>query len=205
MAVDFKLYLITDRKQMRIPLPDAVRQALQGGVRAIQLREKDLSVRDLLELAWELRTITREFRAKLFINDRVDVAAAVEADGVHLGQKSMPPEPVRRIVGDKMLIGVSTHSVAEAKAAEAGGADFLTFGPVFFTQSKTEFGAPVGLDALKNVINEVSLPVYALGGVKSGNVQQVLGFGAYGISLISDIFAAEDIKQAAESVIRELQ
>ena len=130
MAVDFRLYLITDRKQVRIPLTEAVRQALEGGVRAVQLREKDLPVRELLAFARELRTLTRDFGAKLFINDRVDVAVAVEADGVHLGQQSMPASAARKVVGDRMLIGVSTHSVEEAMAAQSGGADFITFGPV---------------------------------------------------------------------------
>src|SRR5512147_2409528 len=118
LFVDFKLYLITDRKQTRMPLPDAVRLALEGGVRAVQLRERDLPIRELLAVAQELRSVTREFGAKLFLNDRVDVAVAVEADGVHLGHQSMPPEAVRTIVGRRMLIGVSTHSIEEARAAE---------------------------------------------------------------------------------------
>src|SRR5512138_717868 len=118
MVVDFRLYLITDRKVARSPLPEAVRLALEGGVRAVQLREKDLPVRELLALARELRSITREHDAKLFINDRVDVAMLAEADGVHLGQQSMPVHAVRSIVGDDMLIGASTHSFEEAWDAE---------------------------------------------------------------------------------------
>ena len=124
--VDFRLYLITDRKVSTEPLPEAVRLALEGGVRAIQFREKDLPVRELLSLALELRSITREFGAKLFINDRVDVAVAVDADGVHLGHQSIPVGAARKIVGTSMLIGVSTHDLMEAKAAEAGGADALS-------------------------------------------------------------------------------
>jgi thiamine-phosphate pyrophosphorylase len=202
VAVDFKLYLITDRRQTRLPLPDAVQQALKGGVKAIQLREKDLSVRELLRLAGELRGITRAFGAKLFINDRVDVAIAVDADGVHLGHASMPPEAVRGIVGSNMLVGVSTHTILEAKAAEAGGADFITFGPVFFTPSKAGFGSAVGLEYLKSARKEVSIPVFGLGGIRSGDVNQVLSYGADGISMISAIFGSEDIQGAAESIIR---
>ncbi len=144
MPVDFKLYLITDRKQTKLPLPEAVRLALQGGVPAVQLREKDLPVRELLALAQELRAITREFGAKLFVNDHVDVAVAVEADGVHLGHQSMPVDAARKIVGSRMLIGVSTHSAQEAKDAEARGADFITFGPVFETPSKVHVWKTVG-------------------------------------------------------------
>ena len=203
MAVDFKLYLITDRKQTKLPMPEAVRLALEGGVKAIQLREKDLPVRDLLQLARELRILTRDFGARLFINDRVDVALVVEADGVHLGHQSMPSAPVKKLAGSKLLVGVSTHTIEEAKAAETGGADFITFGPVFPTLSKAEFGDPVGLKNLKNAKNAVQIPVFGLGGIKSGNIKQAIGFGADGISMISAIFGAEDIRKAAETVLRE--
>ncbi|OGW40534.1 MAG: thiamine-phosphate diphosphorylase [Nitrospirae bacterium GWD2_57_9] len=203
MPVDFKLYLITDRKNTKLPLPEAVRLALQGGVRAIQLREKDLPVRELLELARKLRELTLDFGAKLFINDRVDVAIAVDADGVHLGHQSMPPEPVRRILGKGKLIGVSTHNIVEAKEAEAGGADFITFGPVFFTPSKANFGAAVGLEYLKIAKNRINIPIFGLGGIKSGNLREVFRFGADGVSLISAIFGAQDIRKAAEAIVGE--
>jgi thiamine-phosphate pyrophosphorylase len=201
LPVDFKLYLITDRTQVKMPLVAAVRLALEGGVRSVQLREKDLPVRELLALSQEMRTLTNEFGAKLFINDRVDVAVAVNADGVHLGHKSMPVEAVRRVVGNNMLIGVSTHNLAEAKAAEAGGADFITFGPVFDTPSKAKLGTPVGAEALKEIKYEINIPFYALGGIKSGNIKQVLCAGASGVAMISAILAAEDIKKASSKLI----
>lgn len=195
--LDFKIYLITDRKVATKPLPEAVRLALEGGVRAVQLREKDLPIRALLVLAQELRSITREYGAKLFINDRVDVAVAVDADGVHLGHRSMPPEGARRVVGKDMLIGVSTHSLEEAKAAEAGGADFITFGPIFETPSKAKYGHPVGLDAIKTLIADVSIPIFAIGGIHGGNIQQVILSGAAGVAMISAIFSSPDIRTAA--------
>ena len=200
MAVDFKLYLITDWKIAMRPLPDAVRLALEGGVRAVQLREKGLPVRELLALAREIRTITREFGAKLIVNDRVDVAVAVDADGVHLGHASMPPEPVRRIVGSRMLIGVSTHTSEEALAAEAGGADFITFGPVFSTPSKQAYGPPAGIGALRDVKKLVSIPVFGLGGIRPENIAEVLRTGTDGVAMISAVFAADDIRKAAEEV-----
>jgi thiamine-phosphate pyrophosphorylase len=187
-----------------MPLAEAVLQALKGGVKAIQLREKNLPVRELLALAQELRAITKEFGARLFINDRADVAVAANADGVHLGHQSMLPEPVRKIIGQDKLIGVSTHTLEEAKAAEAAGADFITFGPVFFTPSKAKFGRPVGLNDLKSVKNEVGIPVFALGGIQSGDIEQVLGYGADGISMISAIFGAHDIQKASETIIKEI-
>ncbi len=200
LPVDFKLYLITHRKQTRIPLSAAVRLALEGGVRAIQLREKDLPIRELLALSQELRAMTKEFGAKLFINDQVDVAVAVEADGVHLGHASMPAAAVRKIVGNKLMIGVSTHNVEEARLAESAGADFVTFGPIYETPSKAHLGAPAGLDALKNVKRAVDIPIFALGGIKGGNIGHVLWAGAYGVSMISAIFGADDIRKKAKNI-----
>ena len=202
MSIDFKLYLITDRKQIKMPLPAAVRLALEGGVRAIQLREKDLPMRELLALSQELRAMTKEFGAKLFINDNVDVAVTVDADGVHLGHQSMPAAAVRNIVGRKLMIGVSTHTLDEVRAAESGGADFVTFGPIYETPSKTHLGAPVGIEALRSVKRavDIDIPIFALGGVRGKNIGHVLWAGAYGVSVISAIFGAEDIKKAAKNI-----
>lgn len=204
MPVDFKLYLITDRKQTKMPLPEAVRLALKGGVPAVQLREKDLPVRELLALAQELRGITREFGAKLFVNDHVDVAVAVEADGVHLGRQSMPVDAVRKIVGSKMLIGASTHSVQETKEAAAGGADFVTYGPVFETPSKMQYGKPLGKSTIREAKYPISIPLFAVGGIKSGNILQVIAAGADGVALISSILAAEDITAAARKFMQAI-
>ena len=204
MAVDFRLYLITDRRVMKMPLPAAVRLALKGGVPAIQVREKDLPVRELLVLTGELRKLTREYGAKLFINDRVDVAAAVEADGVQLGHQSMPPDAVRRIVGSNMLIGVSTHTLPEAVNAEEAGADFITLGPIFATPSKMHYGDPIGVGAIGVVKKHVQIPVFALGGIGKANIAQVMQAGADGIAMISAIFAADDIQRAAELVSRRV-
>ena len=204
MPVDFKLYLITDRKQTKMPLPEAIRLALQGGVPAVQLREKDLPVRELLALAQELRIITREFGAKLFVNDHVDVAVAVGADGVHLGRQSMPVDAARKIVGSGMLIGASTHSVHEAKDAEVRGADFVTYGPIFETPSKAQYGKPVGKSTISDVKYPITIPVFAIGGIKSGNVLQVIAAGADGVALISSILAADDITAAARKFMQAI-
>lgn len=204
MAVDFKLYLITDRKITKMPLPAAVRLAIKGGVRAVQVREKDLPVRELLAIAQELRRITRESNAKLFINDRVDVAVAVEADGVHLSHQSMPSEAVRKIVGKKMLVGVSTHSLAEAVNAEETGADFITLGPIFVTPSKMQYGEPLGVESIGIVKKHIRIPVFGLGGIRNANIAQVMQAGADGIAMISAIFAADDIQRAAELTNRRI-
>lgn len=201
MKVNFKLYLITDRKQTeKTNLVKAVRQALDGGIKAVQLREKDLDTRGLLKLAYRMRELTDKYDSKLFINDRFDIALAVGADGVHLTQASVPVNAVRKTVKKKLMIGVSTHSLKEAKEAEKGGADFITFGPVYRTLSKIKYGVPVGLDALKEVSSKMKIPVFALGGVTNSRIADVKKAGAFGVSMISEILRADDIKRKAREV-----
>lgn len=205
--IDFKLYLITDRKLFgdSYTLYAAVEEALKDGVKAVQLREKDLGIRELLEMAYKMKEITKKYKAKLFINDRVDVALAVKADGVHLGQSSMPPSAVRKIAKDKLMIGVSTHGIKEALEAEKRGADFITLGPVYKTPSKLKYGKPIGIDVLKKVKSRVSIPVFAIGGIKEDKVKEVMGAGADGIALISGILGAVDIKSAAKHYIMRVK
>ena len=202
----FRLYLITDRNQTGgRNLVDVVKEALAGGVKAVQLREKDLPIRELLKLAEEMRRITKDAGAMLFINGRMDVAMAVGADGIHLGQTDLPVDVVRKIVGNRFMIGVSTHNLIEAKEAEAGSADFITFGPVYETPSKVKYGKPVGIEALKIAKSGVSIPVYAIGGINSGNIEQILYTRADGVALISAIIGAKEPKKAAEGIIRSIQ
>jgi len=204
-GVDFSLYLITDRRQ--VPggdLVTAVRGALEGGVRAVQLREKDLPAAELFPLARELRELTRRHGARLFVNDRLDVALAVGADGVHLGGHSLPTATARRLLGPLALIGVSTHSESEAARAARDGADFVTFGPVYFTPSKARYGAPVGLERLSAATAVSPLPVFALGGVTAERCVDVLAAGARGAALISAILADPDPAAAATRCLAQL-
>ncbi|BCR05952.1 putative thiamine-phosphate synthase [Desulfuromonas versatilis] len=204
--VDFNLYLITDRKA--VPpgrsLPEVIRGALEGGVRAVQLREKDLGARELYPLALELRRLTREFGARLLINDRIDVALAVEADGVHLGGQSLGAAAARRILGPGRLIGVSTHSLAEAETAQGEGADFLTFGPVYPTPSKAAYGAPVGPGELERTCRALRIPVFALGGVKERHIPEILSAGAAGIALISALITSPAPRSTAANLLKRL-
>ncbi|MBI5674370.1 MAG: thiamine phosphate synthase [Nitrospirae bacterium] len=204
--MDFNLYLISDRKLIAdsYSLIAAVRQALKGGVKVVQLREKDLEMRELLKLAYRMRELTMKYEARLFINDRLDIALAVGADGVHLTQNSIPAYAVRKVVKKRLMIGVSTHSLKEAKEAEQGGADFVTFGPLYKTSSKLKYGTPLGLSRLKNVCKEMSIPVLALGGVKSENIDEVKKSGAYGAAMISEILCADDIKEKTRELINIL-
>ncbi len=203
-GVDFKLYLITDRKLFPddYSLFTAVEDALKAGVRAIQLREKDLPVRELLDMAYKMRELTARYNARLFINDRADIAMCVNADGVHLGQTSMPVYAVKKVVGNRMMIGVSTHNLDEALAAEMEGADFITFGPIYKTPSKIRFGEPVGVESLKIVTKKVSIPVFGIGGIKPDNAKEVINAGAYGIALISGILGENDVRSAAVNYLK---
>jgi thiamine-phosphate pyrophosphorylase len=207
VTIDFSLYLITDRKLLtpHSSLLTAVEDGLKGGVKAVQLREKDLNTRELLELAYKIRELTKEYHAKLFINDRIDIALAIGADGVHIGQKGIPAHAVRKIVQEKLRIGVSTHSLEEALEAERDGADFITLGPIYETPSKLKYGKPIGVDTLRRVKSAVSIPVFGIGGIKLDRVQEVMEAGADGVALISAILAAQDIKGTTEKFMRLLK
>ena len=205
MKVDFSLYLITDRRQMKAPFYEGIEDALKGGVKALQLREKDLPVRQLYEMACKLREITSRYGARLFVNDRLDVALSVEADGIHLAGTSFPPRAVQKITGGKMLIGVSTHTVKEAIEAERDGADFITFGPVYETPSKKKYGPPAGTGKLKEVAERISIPVFGLGGIKIERVSDVLKSGAQGVALISSILLSDNIERETSKFITSVE
>ena len=206
MKLDFDLYMITDRQQTEgRSLTAVIEAALQGGVRGIQLREKDLPPRALYPLAREVRRLTALYGARLLINDRLDVALAVEADGVQLTTTSLPVVVARRLLGPQRLLGVSTHNPAEAQEAAEGGADFIVFGPVFYTPSKAAYGQPVGIAALRAVRAAMPLPILAIGGVKSANLEQVMAAGADGIAVISAISSAEDPTAASKDLLSMLQ
>ncbi len=206
---DFDLYLITDRKQARgTDLFRVVERALKGGVKAVQLREKDLSSRELYFTASGMRELTSRYGAALFINDRIDIALAVDADGVHLGGESLPVAAARKLLGANRLIGVSCHDRAGAMAAQRDGADFITFGPVFYTPSKARYGDPVGIAELTETARLLHIPVFALGGIKRENAPEVIAAGAHGIALISAIIAAADPEREAadlQALLRNLR
>jgi thiamine-phosphate pyrophosphorylase len=204
--IDFNLYLITGRGEtLGRNLEFVVEEALRGGVRAIQLREKALTAKELYETAYELRRLTSRYGAKLFINDRVDVALAVDADGVNIGGSSLPIYKVRRLLGEKKLIGGSCHNQVQAITAQEMGADFITFGPVYFTPSKASYGDPVGLELLQTITDMLQIPVFALGGIKRENCHEVVGCGVRGIALISAIMSAAEPRDAARGLIGQLR
>lgn len=190
--VDFSLYLVTDRTQTRgRPLSEVVEECLGAGLRAVQLREKDLSASELLDLARPLRDLTRHSGARLFINDRVDVALAIGADGIQRAHHSLPTATIRSVAGPGMLIGVSTHRPEEGRNAQIDGADFVVFGPIYDTPSKRPYGVPLGLDALARAVEAVTIPVFAIGGITPERVSAVKAAGASGVAVIRALLAHE--------------
>ena len=199
--IDFSLYLISD--QQALPqgrdFLTSVEQALQGGVDAIQLRDKDLPACERLALAHQLRALTRRYRVRLLINGSVDIALAAEADGVHLGASSQPVAEARRLLGPQRLIGYSAHSPAELAMAAEQGADFATFSPVFFTPSKAAYGSPQGLERLAAACSTSPIPVFALGGIDPTHIAAVCQVGAQGVAVISAILASSEPRSAAQA------
>lgn len=191
----FRYYLITDRKLCKpLPLTEVVDQACRQGIKAVQLREKDLGGKALFSLAGEIREITRKWNAKLFVNDRADIALAVGADGVHCRETSMNPGDVKQL-DDSRTVGASVHSLESARKAQRDGADFLLFGPVFYTASKAGYGSPQGVSQLRRTAKAVNIPVFAVGGVTSARAVKCRTAGAYGVAGISSIMSAVSVQQ----------
>lgn len=199
-----ELYIVTDRKASRgRDHMSMVRAALDGGADVIQLRDKDLSGRDLYALAREMASLVHASRARFIVNDRLDIALAAGADGVHLGQYDLPVAAARSLSPPSFIIGASVGSVEEALAAERDGADYIALSPVFSTPTKDDAGPGHGLEVLREIKAAVKLPVIAIGGVNAGNVTEVVAAGADGVAVISAVLGADDVEAAARSM-REL-
>ncbi len=203
--IDFRCILVTDRRQTAgRPLVAALQAAAQAGIKAIQLREKDLTPRELFALAIEARSVLAPLGTRLLINDRADIACAANLDGVHLTTTSLTPAAARCCLHAGMLVGVSTHSLVEARFAEQFGADFITFGPVFYTASKAPYGTPKGVQALREVCAAVQIPVFALGGITLEGIPPCLDAGAHGVAAILALMNVPDIAVAVREFIRVL-
>lgn len=200
--IEFSLYLVSDRHQTGgRPLVPLLREALGVGLRAVQLREKDLATRPLLLLAEEVLRLTRDHGAWLLINDRVDLVMALGADGVHLRSDSLPVAVVRRLLGPDRMIGVSAHSVDEVLRAESEGADFAVLGPVYDTSAKRAYGPSIGLPPIQEASRRCRIPVFAIGGITVSRVHDVRRAGAFGVAGISSILTAECIASATRDLL----
>lgn len=189
--LDYSLYLVTDRRlSLGRSTVEVVAAAVSGGVTCVQLREKHCSTREFLEEARRVRELLVGTGVPLIINDRLDVALAVAADGVHLGQNDMHISDARRLVGERLVIGISAESVADAIRAEAEGADYIGVSPVFTTPTKMDTAPPLGLEGLREIRRAVSLPLVAIGSIRHDNAAEVLRAGADGLAVVSAIVSA---------------
>ncbi len=204
--MDWTLYMVTDSKLARGRSHLEVAQAaIRGGATVIQLRDKEATTRQLVETGRLLRDLTREKGVTFIVNDRVDVALAVEADGVHLGVDDMPVSIARRLMGPEAIIGFSPETVEQARQAEAEGADYLGVGAVFGTGTKPDAGPPIGVEGLREMVQAVSIPVVAIGGVTADNAASCIRAGAAGVAVVSAVVAAEDVEAAARQLREQIE
>ena len=197
---DLLLYAVTDRSWLNgRTLKEVVKESLDGGVTFVQLREKHLDQENFLEEARELKELCKEYHVPFVINDNVDIAVMMDADGVHVGQSDMEAQDVRAKLGPDKIIGVSARTVEQAVKAEKMGADYLEISAVFSTSTKLD-AREVSWETLKEICETVSIPVVAIGGITADNLSQLAGTGVDGVAVVSAIFAQKDIKAATENL-----
>ncbi|MFC5713368.1 thiamine phosphate synthase [Thalassorhabdus alkalitolerans] len=202
---DFRLYTITGEEfHSGRSMLEVMEEAVKGGSDIIQLRDKFSSKKEVFEKAKKLREMTARYGAAFIVNDHIDVALAAGADGIHLGQDDLPLSEARKIVGEDMIIGISTHAIEEAREAERNGADYIGVGPVFATKSKVDVIDPVTTSYVKQVADEITIPFVAIGGIKLHNVDQVIDAGADRICAISEIVGSTDIQGTCQGFLDKL-
>ncbi|MGR6836068.1 thiamine phosphate synthase [Syntrophomonas erecta] len=202
MSIDYSLYLISDRSILQgRDLLAAVEASLKGGTTLVQLREKDISSREFYNLAIELKQLLQSYNIPLIINDRLDIALAVDAEGLHIGQDDLPIETARKILGPGKILGYSVSNVEEALYGEGHGADYLGAGSVYPTGSKSDAGNPIGLQELTKIRQSVSIPIVGIGGIGINNIAEVKKTGVDGVSVISAILGSQDIEGASRNLI----
>ena len=198
--IDLSLYLVTDKSDDVEKFLNTIEEAIKGGVTVVQIREKTAETLDFYNLALKVKEITTKYDVPLIINDRVDVALAIDADGVHVGQSDMPCDVTRKLIGEDKILGVSAATVDEAKKAEKDGADYIGTGAVFPTSTKDDAPSITKQD-LKDVVDSISIPVVAIGGINLENASQLKDTGIAGISVVSAIMSAENPKTASEELL----
>ncbi|MBI3802343.1 MAG: thiamine phosphate synthase [Nitrospirae bacterium] len=204
-SIDFKIYLIGDRTQTSgRPLSQVIREAGRAGIRAIQFREKDLPLRAQLQLASEIRSVAKQQRMQFFVNDRIDLCLALDAEGIHLPSSGLPVAVAREMLGGSKRIGVSCHSLEEVQRAEFEGADFAVLGPIYETPSKRPYGPPLGIDLFRKVRRSTAIPLFAIGGVDRLRLKELFEAGADGVAMISAILSSSDVYQASQALIEEM-
>ena len=200
--LESRLFLVTDRHQTKgRPLVPLLQRVLTAAAPAIQLRERDLSARELVTLAREVQAVTASRRSQLLINDRIDVALALEGVGVHLRSNSLPVSVARQVLGTQRLLGISVHAVEEAVQVESQGADYIVLGPIYETPSKQMFGPPLGIHTLERACRLVRIPIIGIGGVTAARAREMRRAGAFGVAVITAVLGAADVESATRELL----
>ncbi len=200
---DLRLYLVTDEGlSFGRPLEDVVREAIEGGVTMVQLREKEASTRDFVELALRLKPLCHKAGVPLIINDRIDVALAVDADGVHIGQSDMPYEVARRLLGPEKIVGLSVENFEDLEVANGLDVDYVGISPVYGTPTKTDTSEPFGLDGLRRAVGLSAHPTVAIGGMNVATIGDVMRAGTDGVAVVSAICSAPSPRKAAQELLK---
>ena len=198
--IDYSVYLVTDRRNKTDDeFLNIIEEAIKGGTTIVQLREKTASTKEFYDLALKVKEITSRYGVPLLINDRIDIALAVDSEGVHIGQDDMPADIAREIIGEDKILGVSASTVEEAKKAEIDSADYIGSGAVFPTATKDDADS-VSEEELKEIVDSIDIPVVAIGGITVENASTLKGSGIAGVSVVSAIMSAEDPKEASEKL-----
>lgn len=201
--IDYSIYLVTDRDLMSTEtLEEAVEEAIKGGCTLVQLREKDCSSLDFYNTAVNVKKITDKYNVPLLINDRLDIALAVDAAGVHVGQSDLPCSVVRKIMGEDKIIGVSAGNLDDALRAQEDGADYLGVGAMYATGTKKD-AKPTSMDELKKIRENISIPIVVIGGINKDRIEDFKGIGIDGLAIVSAIIAENDIRKATEEIREE--
>ena len=198
--LDLSLYLVTDKSDDVEKFLNTIEEAIKGGTTVVQIREKTAETLDFYNLALKVKEITTKYHVPLIINDRVDVALAIDADGVHVGQSDMPCDVTRRLIGEDKILGVSAATIDEAQKAQKDGADYIGTGAVFPTQTKDD--APkITKDDLKEIVKSIDIPVVAIGGISLENAHELKDTGIAGLSVVSAIMSSDNPKKSSEELL----
>ena len=198
--IDLSLYLVTDNSDNVEKFLNTIEEAIKGGTTVVQIREKNADTLDFYKLSLKVKEITTKYNVPLIINDRVDIALAIDADGVHVGQSDMPCDVTRRLIGEDKILGVSAATIDEAKKAQRDGADYIGTGAVFPTQTKDDADS-VTKEELKEIVEAIDIPVVAIGGINLDNASELKGTGIKGLSVVSAIMSSDDPKKSSQELL----
>ena len=203
--MDYTLYLVTDNKnKTEEKFLNTIEESIKGGVSLVQLREKKLKHDEFLNIALKVKKLLKKYNVPLIINDNVEIAKEIDADGIHVGQDDLEAKKVRKILGNDIIIGVSAHNIKEAKKAERDGANYIGCGTIFKTYTKSD-ATLITKDELKNIVNTVSIPVVYIGGIKEDNIKELKNTGIKGVSVVSAIMESENPKLSSEKLRKEIE